>query len=68
MQCVFYFPVKLTVEKLQLRTTATSLAVKWNLDEDIFLSIFNSTLDFETLTSLDNLTTDPKVMYNLIQF
>uniref|UniRef100_A0A8W8IIF6 Fibronectin type-III domain-containing protein n=1 Tax=Magallana gigas TaxID=29159 RepID=A0A8W8IIF6_MAGGI len=53
--------VKLTVEKLQLRTTATSLAVKWNLDEDIFLSIFNSTLDFETLTSLDNLTTDPKV-------
>lgn len=66
MQCVFYFPVKLTVEKLQLRTIATSLVVKWNLDEDIFLSIFNSTLDFET--SLDNPTRDPKVMYNLIQF
>lgn len=66
MQCVFYFPVKLTVEKLQLRTTATSLVVKWNLDEDIFFSILNSTLDFET--SLDNLTTHPKVMYNLIQF
>lgn len=66
MQCVFYFPVKLTVEKLQLRTTATSLVVKWNLDEDIFLSIFNFTLDFET--SLDNLRKDPKVMYNLIQF
>lgn len=66
MQCVFCFPVKLTVKRLQLRTTATSLVVKWNLDEDIFLSIFNSTLDFET--SLDNPTTDPKVMYNLIQF
>lgn len=50
--------VKLTVEKLQLRTTATSLVVKWNLDEDIFLSILNFTLDFET--SLDNPTTDPK--------
>lgn len=50
---------KLTVQRLQLRTTATSLVARWTLDEELFLSIPHFTLDF--VASLEDPTSKLKI-------